>query len=164
MSNERILDSVVARDHVWQEAAEAVLSWDFEASERVEHYGRMIANAVVCGQVDIGDLRTKIGELNLLDREVVELSEQNGSSLVFEETDLVEVMARRLCHGAARYGLDQVRSKRRLQLYTMDYRRKQRQLEERRGDLCCAEYNSLGLEILVLGNYAGKLEENDRNT
>jgi len=158
MSLER-LESNVSTDDLWASAAWASLCWQYSDREQVEYYGQRIANAVAGERISIGDLRARVAGLNQLDRQANEVVSADDTAIL-ETSDLLELVALRLCHGAALYGLGQVRSRSRLQSYKLDYRRRVRLLQDQRGHgMGQLESRDLGLEILVLGDYAGKLDE-----
>ena len=157
MSLER-LESRVSADDLWAAAARDALCWQYEEHKQVEYYGQRIANAVACGRMSVDNLRTRVAGLNQLDRRASEIVSDDRAML--EVSDLLELVALRLCHGAALYGLGQIRSRSRLQSYRLDYHRRVRLSQDQRGyGMGQLELRDLGLEILVLGDYAGKLDE-----
>lgn len=167
MSNEGKLEIIVSADAVWAEAAALVLDWGFTDGEQIQYHGQMVANAAALGHIGVVDLRTRVSALSCLDREAVELNGEWGGVLgdglnVLEGVDLAEGIARRLAHGAGRFGLNQVRSRERLQTCLTGYRQRQQLLRTQAGSgMFQLERRDLNLETLVLADYAGKLKERE---
>ena len=155
MSSERNLEIIIYADVIWAEAAELVLGWSFTAGEQIQYRGQMIANAAALGHMRVVDLRTRVSQVNKLDREVVEKGVD-----IFDTGDLLEATSRRICHGAGRFALNKVGSRSRLQRTAAEYRQRQRmRANQRVNGLFQLGQGDIGLETLVLGSYTSKLKE-----